>query len=206
VCNALGDDVKYTCNVALMFYNNLAQYIHNQIKASVYLPPETFSDNSSQAQAMCALQYFSLKAEMEVTYIINISKRSKRASNHACFPEDSLTKQLFPSPSSYAPVMVVSQAMSVRNQLFPSPPNFHPSTFHEHPVLTCHTPSDQDFVQCCEVYAQCNRSITENALQKAHSPSEGSLDSDTCWGCAGLYPIICFHHLRVCPHRDYPRF
>jgi hypothetical protein len=48
VINVIGDDIKYTCNAALMFYNNLAPYICNQIKASGYFPTETFSDNSSQ--------------------------------------------------------------------------------------------------------------------------------------------------------------
>jgi hypothetical protein len=85
VLNAIGDDLKYTCNVALIFYNNLAQDIHNQIKSSGYLPPETFSDNSSQA--LYALRGLSLKEELEVASIISISKRANGAPTHACFPK-----------------------------------------------------------------------------------------------------------------------
>jgi hypothetical protein len=110
-------------NAALMFYNNLAPDIHNQINASGYFPPETFSDNSSQVQALRALRDSSLKVELEVASIIRIIKRAKWASTHACFPGYIPTKQIFPSPSSYAPVMAVLPAMSIRNQLFSLPPN-----------------------------------------------------------------------------------
>jgi hypothetical protein len=55
VIKAIREDVKYTCNVALMFYNNLAPGIRYQIKAIGYLPPDKLSDNLSQVQALCAL-------------------------------------------------------------------------------------------------------------------------------------------------------
>jgi hypothetical protein len=154
VLNVIGDDVRYTYNLALMFYNNLALDIHDQIKASRYLPPETFGDNLSQVQGLSALQDLSLKAELEVAYIISISNRSNGASVHACLPEHSPTKQLFPLTVPYAPVMAISLAMSVRNQLFPPPPNFPPPSFHEQPVFAWRTPSDQYFSNAMKL--MCN--------------------------------------------------
>jgi hypothetical protein len=139
-----------------------------------------------------------------VASIINISKRANGASVHACFPEHIPTKQIFPSPSPYAPGMAVWSAMPVQNQLFPSTPNPFPQSFHEHPVFICHTTADQNFPQRYEVNVQCNRSVAENAPQKVHNPPSDSLGSDKCWVCVDLYPVDCFHRLRVCPHREDP--
>jgi hypothetical protein len=106
-----------------------------------------FSDNSSQVQALHALRYLSLKAELEVASIISISKRDNGSLAHACMLEHSPIKQALPSLSADALAMAISPAMFHRNQLFPPSPNFPPPMFHEQSVFTFQTPSDQDCVQ-----------------------------------------------------------
>jgi hypothetical protein len=89
---------------------------------------------------------------------------------------------------------------------FSPPPGFAPlPLYHGHPVFQCKINRDVNFKQLYEVYARCNCSVAEGDLFKAHNPDAGLFDTDKCWGCADLFPNDCFHQLRVCPHREYPR-